>query len=97
MIVKLDIGKISTGVYEVHCEGYSGSPTCHDSISAALAHYGGDIPPDFARFVEVRYHDVSLGTTAVARLAKEPELMARELTSLMLAVYEAAEDMKNTI
>ncbi|MDO8771977.1 MAG: hypothetical protein Q7K57_25380 [Burkholderiaceae bacterium] len=97
MILKLDIGKISPGIYEVHCDGYSGSPTCHESISAALAHYGENIPPDFARFVDVRYHEVSLGTTAVARLAQESELMASELTSLMAAVYEAAEDMKTKL
>ena len=30
-------------------------------------------------------------------LANEPELMARQLTSLMAAVYEADDDMKNTI
>lgn len=93
MVLTLNIGKFSTGNYEVHCEGCTGSPTRHDSISAALAHYGEDIPPDFARFVEVRYHGVSLGTTAVTRLAKEPELMASELVVLAATVYEADESM----
>lgn len=93
MVLTLNIGKFATGNYEVQCEGHAGSPTRHESISAALAHYGDDIPPDFARFVEVRYHGVSLGTTAVTRLAKEPELMATELVALVAAVYEANESM----
>ena len=55
-----------------------------------LKHYGEDIPPDFCQFVEVRYGGVSLSTTAVTRMAKEPEVMARELTGLLAAVHRAA-------
>jgi hypothetical protein len=37
-----------------------------------------------------------LGTTAVTRLAEEPEVMAKELTGLVAAVYQAAEEMALT-
>ena len=88
MILKLDIEKIESGFYECRCTGQV-TPTVHDSIAAALRHYGEDIPPEFAQFVEVRYHEVSLGTTPVSRLTKEPELMADELVALSAAVYQS--------
>ena len=87
MILQLEIDKIESGLYEAHCE--TQKPTCHESISAVLKHYGEDIPADFCRFVEVRYGGVSLGTPAVTRLAKEPEVMVKELMGLLAAVYRA--------
>lgn len=93
MILKLDIQKTERGVYQAHCTGEV-SPTVHDSIAAALLHYGEDIPPEFARFVEVRYQEVSLGTTEISRLTKESELMAQALVDLSAAVYRSIEEMK---
>jgi hypothetical protein len=93
MILKLDLRKIESGAYEAYCTGQV-APSVHDSIAAALRHYGQDIPAEFARFVEVRYHEVSLGTTKITRLTNEPELMAQELVDLTAAVYSSIEEMK---
>lgn len=93
MILKLELEKLESGTYEARCTGQV-TPTFHDSIAAALRHYGEDIPPEFARFVEVRYHEVSLGTTRVSRLTKEPELMANELVALLAAVYQSIQEVK---
>ena len=93
MILQLEIDKIDPGRYEAHCDSHK--TTCHESISAVLKHYGEDIPPDFCQFVEVRYGGVSLGTTAVTRMAKEPEVMARELTGLLAAVHRATDEMEH--
>ncbi|MFZ3139153.1 hypothetical protein [Polaromonas sp.] len=93
MILQLDIEQLAPGLYEAHCECQTPPTTLHGSISAALKHYGTDIPADFCRFVEVRYDGVSSGTTAVTRLANEPEAMARQLMGLAAAVYEACQDM----
>lgn len=87
MILQLEINKLESGLYEAHCE--TQKPTCHHSISAVLKYYGEDVPADFCQFVEVRYSGVSLGTTAVTRLANEPEVMAKELIGLVAAVYHA--------
>jgi hypothetical protein len=42
MILQLEIDKIESGLYEAHCE--TQKPTCHDSISSVLKHYGENIP-----------------------------------------------------
>lgn len=65
LILKLDIDKTKS---EVHCE-YRETSTSHNSIAAALLYYGEDIAPDLARFVEICYLQVSLGTTPVTTLA----------------------------
>jgi hypothetical protein len=96
MILQLDIEKLERGLYEARCEHHAPATTVHDSISAVLKYYGEDIPDNFCRFVEVRYGGVSLGTTAVTALAKEPEVLAGQLTSLLAAVYQATEDMEKT-
>lgn len=93
-VVTLEIDQISPNHYSVHCEDYADSPTFHSSISDALRHYGNSIPHDFSRFAEVRYGGVSLGTQAVARLAKEPEVMARELVELEAAVYRSVGELE---
>lgn len=95
MILKLEIDKTGHGAYEAHCTGQN-SPTIHNSITDVLRHYGEDIPPEFARFVEVRYYEVSVGTIEITRLSKEPELLAQELVDLASAVYQSIEHMKVT-
>ncbi|MDB5928821.1 MAG: hypothetical protein JWR60_528 [Polaromonas sp.] len=93
MILQLDIEQLAPGVYEVHCQDEPPPSPLFSSISAALKHYGMTIPDDVCRFVEVRYDGVTTGTTAVARLANEPEAMARQLLALAAAVYDVCEDM----
>lgn len=93
MILELDIEQLAPGVYEVHCECQTPPTSHHSSLSAALKEYGTAIPDDFCRFVEVRYAGVTLGTTAVSRLAHEPEAMARQLLALAGAYHDACEDM----
>lgn len=95
MILTLEIQKTEPGLYQAHCTGEA-SPTIHNTIAAALRHYGEDIPPGFSRFAEVRYHGVSLGTTEITRLAMEPELMAQELVDLTATVYRSIEELKVT-
>lgn len=92
MILQLAIEKLDSGIYEAHCD--LSQPTCHGSISEALKYYGGDIPPDLCQFVDVQYGGVSLGTTAVSRLASEPEALASRLTGLVAAVRQAEEEIE---
>lgn len=93
MILQLDIEQIAPEMYEVDCEHQTPPTTLHGSSSAALKHYGESIPADFCRFVEVRYDGVTKGATAVARLAQEPEAMARELMGLSAAFSDTCKDM----
>lgn len=88
-VLSLDIIKLSPGRYEARCDGYTASPTPHESIAEALRFYGGEIPPGFSQFVDVHYSGVSLGTTAVCRLQPESEALASELVGMSADVSEA--------
>ena len=91
-VIEIDIVKVTSGIYEVYCLDRPDSPTTHHSISEAIREYG-DVPSNYAHFVEVRYGGVSLGTQSAARMAKEPSVMADELVALAFAVQCSAESI----
>lgn len=93
MIIQLSIEKVTQGVYEVHCDYRQGGPSQHNSISEALGSYGQEIPEDFCQFVEIHYGGISSGTTAVARLKTEPQVIAQELVALVAEVSRAEEEI----
>lgn len=89
MILVLDIEKVTYSVYEVrysHGGVEVTAPTRHESIGEALAFCGENIPAEISQYVEVHYGGVNSGTTAVARLCNEFQLLAVELVSMVAEV-----------
>jgi hypothetical protein len=85
-VLDLYISRLDAGIYEVHIKGQPLDSMVLGSISEALVHFGGTIPPDFSQFVNVYYGGVSSGTLAVARLNTEAESIAAALVSVSAEV-----------
>lgn len=92
-VIDLDICKLANSVYEARCEGAPETATVHQSISDALLYYGTDVPEGFARYVNISYGGISLGTQPISRLATHAEAMAHELVELSVEVQYAAREL----
>lgn len=86
-ILELNIVRLGSGAYEAYCEGESGEKFVHTSIAAALLHYGNDIPPEFAAFVNIEYAGVRLATTPIVSLVKDAERLASELVQMVAQIH----------
>jgi hypothetical protein len=86
-ILELNIVKLSSGIYEAHCDGELAGASVHNSIAAALRHYGTDIPAEFAKFVNVEYAGVRLATTSITSLDKDAERLASELVQMVAEIH----------
>ena len=82
LIPLMHISRVKTSLYEVHVE-IAGQPLwesdMYQSISDAVAGTGSDIPENLARFAEISYEGVSIGTVSTARMQTEPEIITKEL------------------
>lgn len=86
-ILALTIVKHSPGHYSGHCEGEVSPALLHESIAATLRHYGHEIPPEFAKYVNVDYCGVQLATTAIISLEKEADRLAADLVQMAAQIY----------
>lgn len=96
MILDLHINKLESSVYEARLsEGGTeiSEPSLHATIADALRFVGGDVPENFAHFVDVHYSGVSSGTIGTIRLAAEAAAVADRLVELVAAVHLSEEDL----
>jgi len=96
MVPKLNIDKLQPGKYLCSLTNGGQAITTEvvcTSIAEAIAHFGGDVPEDWAMFVEIRYSGFCLGTISTARMVSESHQIASELVSLCAEVYRAEDTM----
>jgi len=94
MIVVLTLSKIEPAVYraDVTDGGVSVTePSFHSSLTEALRAVATSVPPDFARFVEPRYHGCCSGTISCEALASTAEQVAERLVGLVAEVQRSEE------
>jgi hypothetical protein len=85
LIPELNIVKLTTGIYEAHIQVDSvaiAEPSIHNSIAEAIAEIGNDIPENIATYLVIYFAGVTIGTTSIDRMKKEPERIAEELVNL---------------
>jgi hypothetical protein len=89
VIPELNIFKLATGIYEAHVRADNVAivdPSIHNSVEDAIAQIGNDIPESIATYLMIYFAGVTVGTTSVERMKKEPQQIANELVELAKAV-----------
>ncbi|MCY1234922.1 hypothetical protein D9M72_475200 [compost metagenome] len=92
MIPDLYISKLESSLYKASLTDGGialSEPTMHATIVDAPRFVGGDLPDDFAHFVNVHDDGVSSGTIGTMRLAAEAEAVASQLVDLVAAVHRS--------
>lgn len=86
MIAYISISKAQANHYRVHLDDVDAG-VAYATIAEALADHQ-DIPPEYAKFVNIEYHGVRLATLSVERMRGRSRELAAELLQLSAEVYE---------
>lgn len=87
MIACICISKLAPGHYGVHVDDVDGGAT-YETIAEAIADHA-DLPPDYAKFVNIEYHGVRLSTMRVDEMQLRSHELADELVQLSAEIHGA--------
>jgi hypothetical protein len=85
MIACLNISKMAPGLYGVHVDDVEVG-VAYASIAEAIAEHS-DIPPEYAKFVNIEYHSVRLATMPVSDMQSRPRELAADLVRMSAAIH----------
>ena len=74
-------------VYIVHVDDVEAG-VAYSSIAEAITDHA-DIPPEYARFVNIEYHGIRLATMAVADMRSHARELASELMRMSAEIHQS--------
>lgn len=85
MIACLTISKLGPGLYGVHVDD-ADAGVAYASIAEAISDHS-DIPPEYAKFVNIEYHSVRLATMPVTDMHSRSRELAAELVRMSAEIH----------
>jgi hypothetical protein len=85
MIASLSISKLALGLYGVHVDD-ADAGVVYESIAEAISEHS-DIPPEYAKFVNIEYHSVRLATMHVSDMQSRSRELAADLVRMSAEIY----------
>lgn len=85
MIACISISRLQAKLYRVHVDDVEAG-VAYSSIAEAIADHA-DIPPEYARFVNIEYYGIRLATMAVADMRSHASELASDLTRMSAEIH----------
>ena len=85
MIACIRISKLHVSHYIVHVDDTEAG-VAYASIAEGIADHV-DIPPEYAKFVNIEYHDIRLATMAVTSMRSHARDLAAELIRMNAEIH----------
>ena len=85
MIASLSISKLAPGIYDVHVDDVDAG-VAYESIAEAISEHS-DIPPEYAKFVNIEYHGVRLATMSVSNMRSRSRELAADLVRMCAEIH----------
>jgi len=87
VIACISISRLQAKLYRVHVDDVEAG-VAYSSVAEAIADHA-DIPPEYARFVNIEYHGIRLATMAVADMRFRVTELASDLMRMSAEVHDS--------